>query len=169
MRSHHFWLSATQFSRLGPVLPKKMPGVSRVDDRPVNSGIIHVLKNGLMWWNAPAVCGAPKMPYNRFIRWSKAGVFEKFLSTLADMREATGKVMIDATHLKVHRNAANLLKKARASIGFEPAHRGVLGATRRSNTKSNATSSAIGSNACLMGSRTGTGSQHDTTAAPAHS
>lgn len=111
MGNHHFWLSDAQFSRLDPLLPKKVRGVPRVDDRRVISGIIHVLKNGLMWRDAPAVYGPPKTLYNRFIRWSKAGVFDRIFSTLAAMSEATGTVMIDATHLKAHRTAASLLKK----------------------------------------------------------
>jgi len=111
MGNHHFWLSDAQFSRLEPLLPKKVRGVPRVDDRRVISGIIHVLKNGLMWRDAPAVYGPPKTLYNRFIRWSKAGVFDRIFSTLAGMSEATGTVMIDATHLKAHRTAASLLKK----------------------------------------------------------
>jgi putative transposase len=111
MANHHFWLSDAQFSRLEPLLPKKVRGVPRVDDRRVISGIIYVLKNGLMWRDAPAVYGPPKTLYNRFIRWSKAGVFDRIFSTLAGMSEATGTVMIDATHLKAHRTAASLLKK----------------------------------------------------------
>lgn len=111
MGKHHFWLSDAQFSRLEPLLPKKVRGVPRVDDRRVISGIIHVLKNGLMWRDAPAVYGPPKTLYNRFIRWSKAGVFDRIFSTLAALSEATGTVMIDATHLKAHRTAASLLEK----------------------------------------------------------
>jgi transposase len=111
MGTHHFWLSETQFARLAPLLPNKVRGVPRVDDRRVISGIIHVLKNGLMWRDAPTVYGPPKTLYNRFIRWSKAGVFDRIFATLAAMSEATGTVMIDATHLKAHRTAASLLKK----------------------------------------------------------
>ena len=49
MSEHHFWLSDTQFARLEPLLPNKPRGVPRVDDRRVISGIIHVIRNGLMW------------------------------------------------------------------------------------------------------------------------
>jgi transposase len=92
-------------------LPNKVRGVRRVDDRRVVSGIIHVLKNGLMWRYAPAVYGPSKTLYDRFIRWSKAGVFDRIFATLAAMSEATGTVMIDATHLKAHRTAKSLFKK----------------------------------------------------------
>lgn len=83
----------------------------RVDDRRVISGIIHVIRNGLMWRDAPLAYGPHKTLYNRFIRWSQAGVFDRIFSTLAAASDATDIVMIDATHLKAHRTAASLLKK----------------------------------------------------------
>ena len=111
MSEHHFWVSDTQFARLKPLLPNKPRGVPRVDDRRVISGIIHVLRNGLMWRDAPERYGPPKTLYNRFIRWSKAGVFDRIFVALASGSDATDMVMIDATHLKAHRTAASLLKK----------------------------------------------------------
>lgn len=98
MGDHRFWLSDAQFTRLEPLLPNKVRGVPRVDDRRVISSIIHVLKNGLMWRGAPSAYGPSKTLYNRIIRWSKAGVFDRIFATLAAMGEATGTVMIDATH-----------------------------------------------------------------------
>jgi transposase len=44
-----FWLSDEQFARLKPHLPNDTRGKSRVDDRRVISGIIHVLKCGCRW------------------------------------------------------------------------------------------------------------------------
>ena len=111
MADHHFWLSDEQFARLQPLLPNKPRGVPRVDDRRVISGIIHVIRNGLMWRDAPATYGPHKTLYNRFRRWSEAGVFNRIFAELAAESEATGTVMIDATHLKAHRTAASLLKK----------------------------------------------------------
>jgi transposase len=37
-----FWLSEEQFERLRPLLPNKVRGVARVDDRRVISGIIRI-------------------------------------------------------------------------------------------------------------------------------
>ena len=48
-----FWLSDEQFARLAPLLPNKMRGVKRVDDRRVISGIIHVLLSGGRWKDVP--------------------------------------------------------------------------------------------------------------------
>ena len=97
--NHHFWPSDAQFARLQPLLPNKVRGVPRVDDRKVISGIVHVLRSGLMWRDAPACYGPHKTLYNRFVRWSTAGVFDRIFAALAAENEATGTVSIDATHL----------------------------------------------------------------------
>ena len=86
-------------------------GVPRVDDRRVVSGIVHVIRNGLQWRDAPTAYGPQKTLYNRFIRWSRLGVFDRIFANLAGEGSKPECIMIDATHLKAHRTAANLLKK----------------------------------------------------------
>lgn len=103
-------LSREQMERIAPFFP--LPhGVPRVDDRRVLSGILFVIRNGLRWRDAPAAYGPHKTIYNRFIRWSRLGVFNRILAELAAQGGGTDKLMIDATHLKAHRTAAGLLKK----------------------------------------------------------
>lgn len=51
------------------------------------------------------------MLYNRFIRWSRMGVFDRIFAGLAADGPAPEQIMIDATHLEAHRTAASLLKK----------------------------------------------------------
>lgn len=54
-----FYLTDEQLARIRPYFPKPH-GVPRVDDLRVLSGIIHVLKRGLQWRDAPAawvMCG----------------------------------------------------------------------------------------------------------------
>ena len=105
-----FWLTDAQMARLEPFLPKPH-GKPRVDDRRVLSGIIFINRNGLRWRDAPAAYGPHKTLYNRFVRWSAIGVFDRIFAALAAQSDATDTVMIDATHLKAHRTAASLLKK----------------------------------------------------------
>ena len=102
---------ATQFSRLQPLLPNKPGGVPRVDDRRVISDIIHVIRGGLMWHDAPAAYGPHKTLYNRFVRWSRAGVFDRIFAALAAESTAANTVMIDAGPLKAHRTAESLRTK----------------------------------------------------------
>lgn len=59
----------------------------------------------------PHTYGPPKTLYNRFVRWSRMGVFNRIFEELAGKAGMPGRLMIDATHLKAHRTAASLLKK----------------------------------------------------------
>ncbi|PZW37878.1 IS5 family transposase [Humitalea rosea] len=79
-----------------------------MDDRRVVSGIVFVIRNGLRWRDAPPAYGPHKTLYNRFIRWSRLGVFDRIFAGLAGQAD---RLMIDRTHLKAHRTAASLLKK----------------------------------------------------------
>ena len=45
----------------------------------VVSGILHVIRNGLRWRDAQAEYGPHKTLYNRFVRWSRLGVFNRHL------------------------------------------------------------------------------------------
>lgn len=101
-----FLLSERQLTRISPHFPLSH-AVPRVDDRRVVSGIVYVIGNGLHWKDAPKGYGPHKTLYNRFIRWSRLGVFDRIFAGLA----GAGPIMIDATHLKAHRTAASLLKK----------------------------------------------------------
>ena len=105
-----FMLSEAQMRRIAPYFPLSH-GVPRVDDRRVISGIVFVLKNGLRWRDAPRAYGPHKTIYNRFVRWSRLGVFNKIFAELAGKAGKPRRIMIDATQLKAHRTAASLLKK----------------------------------------------------------
>ena len=105
-------LSEAQMRRIEPYFPLSH-GIPRVDDRRIISGIIFVIRNGLRWRDAPAEYGPPKTIYNRFIRWSRPGVFNKIFAGLSAKGGKHDQLMIDATHLKALRTAASLLKKGR--------------------------------------------------------
>ena len=77
-----FLLSEPQMARISPHFPRSH-GKPRVDDRRVISGIIYVIRNGLRWKDAPQEYGPHKTLYNRFVRWSRRGVFERIFAGLA--------------------------------------------------------------------------------------
>ena len=105
-----FLLSQAQMRRIERYFPLSH-GVARVDDRRIVSAIVFVIKNGLRWRAAPPEYGPHKTIYNRFIRWSRLGVFNRIFAALAHKGGKPERLMIDATHLKAHRTAASLLKK----------------------------------------------------------
>ncbi|WP_027286112.1 IS5 family transposase, partial [Rubritepida flocculans] len=105
-----FLLSPAQMRRLSPHFPLSH-GIPRVDDRRMLSGIIYVIRHGLRWRDAPAAYGPYKTLYNRFVRWSRMGIFDSIFAALAAEGGPPEWLMIDSTHLTAHRTAASLLQK----------------------------------------------------------
>ena len=105
-----YWLTDEQMERLRPHFPKSH-GKPRVDDRRVLSGIIFVNRNGLRWRDAPPVYGPHKTLYNRWKRWSEAGVFIRMMEGLSGHNAERRTVMIVATYLTAHRTASSLAVK----------------------------------------------------------
>ena len=74
------WLSSeAQMRRIEPYF-RLSRGTPREDDRRIVSGIIFVIRNGLRWRDAPAGYDPHKTIYNRLIRWSRLGVFNRIFS-----------------------------------------------------------------------------------------
>ena len=101
-----FWLSDEQYARLQPLLPTKVRGVPRVDDRRVISGIIHVLQSGCRWRDAPPGYGPHKTLYNRFVRWARKGVWDGVFAQLSAAGGPPVALLLDSTPVKAHRSAA---------------------------------------------------------------
>jgi transposase len=102
----HFWLTDVQFSKIAPHLPADTRGKARVDDRRVISGIIHVLKSGGRWIDAPPEYGPKKTLYNRYVRWAAKGVWVDLFHALAQAGGAPAQVLIDSSAVKAHRSAS---------------------------------------------------------------
>ena len=89
-----------------PLLPTDTRGKPRVDDRRVISGIVHVLKSGSRWIDAPDVYGPHKTLYNRFVRWAAKGVWVDIFDILASAGGPPAQVLIDSSAVKAHRCAS---------------------------------------------------------------
>jgi putative transposase len=77
--SDQFWLTKAQLKRIEPFFPRTR-GIPRVDDRRVVSGIVHVIRNGLRWRDAPAVYGPHKTLQSSSASRFTAGAFAFFIS-----------------------------------------------------------------------------------------
>jgi transposase len=106
MHRDRFWLTDAQFAKIAPHLPTNTRGKPRVDDRRVISGIIHVLKSGGRWVDAPEVYGSRKTLYNRFVRWAAKGVWTNLFQALAGAGGPPAHVLMDSSAVKAHRSAA---------------------------------------------------------------
>jgi putative transposase len=96
--SDQFWLTTAYSKSIEPFILRTR-GIPRVDDRRVVSGIIYVIRNGLRRRDAPAAYGPHKTLYNRFVRWSRMGIFDRIFANLAAESGPPDRVMIDSTHL----------------------------------------------------------------------
>ena len=104
----------SEFERrvIAPLLPSKLRGAARVYDRRVLNGIFWVLRSGSPWRDLPERCGPHVTCYNRFRRWTTAGVWDRIMDAITDADE--GDVpMMDGTSVRVHRSAPTLKKPPR--------------------------------------------------------
>ena len=106
MSRDFFWLTDAQFAKIAPHLPTGTRGKARVDDRRVISGIVHVLKSGGRWVDAPSDYGPRKTLYNRFVRWAAKGVWVRLFQALAQAGGPPAHVLMDSSAVKAHRSAA---------------------------------------------------------------
>lgn len=70
------------------------------------SGIIYVKRHG-----TPVFYGSIKTLYDKFIRWSRMGIFAKTLCMLAQPGVQGDTLMMDSTFLKMDRTAASPRQK----------------------------------------------------------
>lgn len=126
--AEEFWLSDVQWARLAPLLPNKPRGVPRVDDRRVISGIIHVLKSGGRWADAPSSYGPRKTLYNRFVRWAAKGVWSDLFEVLATIGGPPANLLLDSSAVKAHRCAGG----GKGGSGARPSAARAAGGRRRS-------------------------------------
>ena len=103
--ANEFWMSDRQWAALEPLVPMSRRGVKPKRNREVISGIVHILKVGCRWRDCPEVYGPHTTIYNRFNRWSKAGIWQTMLKALVNPGSA-GSQSIDSTTAKAHRCAA---------------------------------------------------------------
>ena len=104
-----FLLTKAQMRRIEPYFPLSH-GKPRVDDRRVISGIVFVIRNGLRWRDAPAAYGPHKTLYNRFVRWSRMGVFSRILAEAGGLGRST---RTDHDRQHSHQGPPNRLKPAK--------------------------------------------------------
>jgi len=88
----------------------------------VISGIVHVLKSGGRWVDAPSEYGPKKTLYNRFVRWAEKGVWTGLFHALAQAGGPPAQVLIDSSAVKAHRSAAGgkggrTIRRSAARVG----------------------------------------------------
>lgn len=77
-------LTDFEWSVIKPVLPTKVRGTKRVDDRMVLNGILWHLRTCAPWTAIPSCYGAYMTCANRYYRWRKAGVWKRMMTAISD-------------------------------------------------------------------------------------
>jgi transposase len=112
-------MSDLEWEFIKAVLPNNTRGVKRVNDRRVINGIFYVLKTGVSWRDLPAEFGPRTTVYNRFNRWSYAGIWDRIMEAVADAHNVD-TVMVDSTSVRVHHAAATLKKTTLGAAWGDP-------------------------------------------------
>jgi transposase len=103
MRRHE--LSDFEWKIIGPLLPNKPRGVPRVDDRCVLNRILWRFRTGCPC-DIPERYGPSTTCYNRFVRWRKAGVWDRLLEAVSAAYDGD-LIMIDSSCVRVHQHGAS--------------------------------------------------------------
>lgn len=104
-----FDLTDFEWSVIDPQLPRNSRGVARVDDRRVINGILWRFRTGSPWADIPERYGPYTTCYNRFVRWRKAGIWDRLLTAVSQAFDGE-LVMIDSSSIRVHQHGATLKK-----------------------------------------------------------
>ena len=106
-------LTNRQWALVEPLLPGKAGdrGRTGTDNRVALEGMLWILRTGAPWRDLPPEFGKWMTVYQRFRRWSDAGVFERiFAATAGDLDLRA--VQVDGSYVKVHQHGTGAPKRA---------------------------------------------------------
>ena len=105
MRRHE--ISDKLWELIKPLVPKS--GKSN-DDRLFVNAVFYQANTGVAWRDLPERFGNWNSVYQRFNRWSKAGIWERIFELTADQEPMA--IAFDSTTIKANQVAAGLKKRA---------------------------------------------------------
>ena len=101
-------LSEAEWRLLRDLLPAERGRKSRPagDNRPIVNGILWRIRTGAPWRDVPEKYGKWMTVYQRFRRWSEAGIWEAAATVLAQAMADNRHHSIDSTTVRGHVSAA---------------------------------------------------------------
>src|SRR6185312_11880682 len=117
LRIMRYELSDCEWGVIKPMLPNKPRGIPRVADRRILNGILWVLRSGAPWRDLPERYGPHTTCYNRFVRWRRAGVWDRLMDALAAAAHDAAVQMIDTSIVRVHQHGACIANNSSQDMG----------------------------------------------------
>jgi transposase len=101
-------LSEAEWRLLRDLLPAERGRKSRPagDNRPIVNGILWRIRAGAPWRDVPEKYGKWMTVYQRFRRWSEAGIWQVVAMTLAQAMADNSRHAVDSTTVRGHVSAA---------------------------------------------------------------
>lgn len=101
-------LKEAEWQLLKDLLPPERGRKNRpaFDNRPIVNGILWRIRTGVPWRDVPEKYGKWSTVYQRFRRWSRAGIWEAVASNLAQAMADNARHSIDSTTVRGHVSAA---------------------------------------------------------------
>jgi putative transposase len=96
-----------QWDKINGLLPGKKtdPGRTALDNRKFIDAVLWIARTGAMWRELPESFGSWNSVFQRYNRWSKAGVWERLFHALSDDPDFE-YLMIDSTIVRAHQHSA---------------------------------------------------------------
>lgn len=96
-----------QWHKISALLPGKKadPGRTALDNRKFIDAVLWIARTGAMWRELPESFGSWNSVFQRYNRWSKAGVWERLFHALSDDPDFE-YLMIDSTIVRAHQHSA---------------------------------------------------------------
>jgi transposase len=106
-------LSDAQWSELDPLVEACRPKAKTPpqDLRRTMSAILWRHQNGAKWRSIPDELGPWWRAAQIFIRWSRAGVWDRLLGLVQERGVQLGIVFLDGTNVRAHQKAAGAAKR----------------------------------------------------------
>ncbi|GEC34164.1 hypothetical protein EFR01_43350 [Sinorhizobium fredii] len=98
--------------------------------------------DGLAWAEIPERYGPSTTCYNRFVRWRKAGVWDRLLEAVSEVCDGD-IVMIDSTCVRVHQHAATGKRGMETLVAWDVPAAGLRAKSMRSSTPKVAPSPSV--------------------------
>ena len=105
-------LTDAQWNKIAAIFPKrKKMGRPPVDNRKIVNGILGILKTGSPWRELKESYGPWQTVYDRFYKWSRAGLWNRILRQLQSDFQSKVKIdwsmfSVDGSNVRAHKSAA---------------------------------------------------------------